>query len=244
MNVHVNPLARGFYTVQDAARLIEVGSAQRIRGWLNGYPRRRVGPLLVRDYQPVGAAQEMSFLDLMEVRFVEHFREIGVKAQTLRRCIEVARERFKEDKPLLKQGVLFIPTDDRRKVVVEEVMKPAAKENKDRRLWNLVDRNYEFDEFIEGHLARGLTFDPDTELAATWKPRARDYPDVIMDPAVAYGQPAIPRGIPTAALFDSWRAEGEDAAAVSDWFNVPVDQVEMAIGFEQLLKHEERALAA
>lgn len=244
MNAPTNPLARGFYTVQDAARLIEVGSAQRIRGWLNGYPRRRVGPLLVRDYAPIDGAQEMSFLDLMEVRFVEHFRDIGVKPQTLRRCIEVAREKFGEDKPLLKQGVLFIPTDDRRKVVVEEVMKPAAKENRDKKLWNLVDRNYEFNEFIEGCLARGLTFDPDTELAATWAPRARDFPNVIMDPKLAYGQPTVPRGVPTATLFEAWIAEAEDAAAVADWFNVPVDQVNMAVGFENLLKHEERALAA
>lgn len=244
MNAPFNPLARGFYTVRDAARLIEVGSAQRIRGWLNGYPRRKVGPLLVRDYAPIGDAQEMSFMDLMEVRFVEHFREIGVKPQTLRRCIEVAREKFNEDKPLLKQGVLFIPTDDRRKVIVEEVLKPVAKEHRDRKLWNLVDKNYEFNEFIEGSLARGLTFDPETEMASEWRPRQIEFPDVVIDPLVAYGQPVVPQGIPTGVLFDAWRAEGEDAGVVADWYNVPIDQVRMAVGFEKLLQHEERALAA
>lgn len=239
-----NPLARGFYTVRDAARLIEVGSAQRIRGWLNGYPRRKAGPLLVRDYAPLGDAQELSFLDLMEVRFVEHFRDIGVKPQTLRQCLETARTRFNEDKPLLKQGVLFIPTDDRRKVVVEEVMKPAAKENRDKKLWNLVDRNYEFNDFIEGCLARGLTFDPETELTATWAPRVREFPEIIIDPAIAYGQPIVPRRVPTATLFDAWKAEGQEITAVADWYNVPADQVQMAVEFERLLRHEERALAA
>ena len=243
MNAPTNPLARGFYSVRDAARLIEVGNARRIRGWLNGYPRRRVGPLLVRDYKPVGKAQELSFLDLMEVRFVEHFRSIEVKPQTLRRCLETARIRFKEDKPLLKQGVLFIPTDDRRKVVVEEVMKPAAEETGDKVLWNLVDRNYEFNEFIEKHLARGLTFDPNTELTATWTPRPAEFPEIIVDPAVAYGQPVVPRHVPTAILFQSWGAHERDAGAVADWFNVPIDQVQMAVGFEQLLQHEEHALA-
>lgn len=242
MNAPFNPLSRGFYTVQDAARLIEVGSAQRIRGWLSGYPRRKVGPLLVRDYQPIGTAQEMSFLDLMEVRFVEHFRDIGVKPQTLRRCIEVAREKFNEEKPLLRQGVLFIPTDDRRKVVVEEVLKPVAKENRDRKLWNLVDRNYEFNDFIEGSLARGLAFDPKTEMTSEWRPRSIDFPQVVIDPRVAYGQPSVPSGIPTSVLFDAWRAEGEEVTPVADWFNVPVDQVQMAIGFEKLLMHEEQAL--
>jgi hypothetical protein len=39
----LNPLARGFYTVQEAARLIEVGSTHRIYGWLKGY-RGRAAP--------------------------------------------------------------------------------------------------------------------------------------------------------------------------------------------------------
>lgn len=244
MTVRTNPLARGFYTVRDAARLIEVGDARRIHGWLRGYPGRKAGPLLVRDYQPLCKTQELSFLDLMEVRFVEHFREIGVKPQTLRRCLETARAKFNEDKPLLKQGVLFIPTDDRRKVVVEEVLKPAAEENADTALWNLVDRNYEFNQFIERHLARGLTFDPKTELTSAWAPRARDFPEIIIDPAVAYGQPVVPKHIPTATLFEAWEAEQGDAATVADWFNIPTSQVQMAVGFEQLLRQGEHALAA
>jgi uncharacterized protein (DUF433 family) len=244
MNAHTNPLARGFYTVRDAARLIEVGSAPRIRGWLSGYPRRKAGALLIRDYKPIDKVQELSFLDLMEVRFVEHFRAIKVKPQTLRRCLQTARERFKEDKPLLKQGVLFIPTDDRRNIVVEEVLKPAAEENNDTALWNLLDRNYEFNNFIEGHLARGLTFDPKTELTATWAPRASEFPEIIIDPAVAYGQPVVPKQIPTAMLFEAWEAEDGDAATVADWFNIPTDQVQMAVGFEQLLRRGEQVLAA
>lgn len=244
MTAPMNPLARGFYTVRDAARLIEVGDARRIHGWLRGYPGRKTGPLLIRDYQPLGKTQELSFLDLMEVRFVEHFREIGVKPQTLRRCLETARAKFNDDKPLLKQGVLFIPTDDRRKVVVEEVLKPAAEESADAALWNLVDRNYEFNQFIERHLARGLTFDPKTELTSAWAPRAKDFPEIIIDPAVAYGQPVVPKHIPTATLFEAWQAEDGDAATVADWFNIPTDQVQMAVGFEQLLRHEEHALAA
>jgi hypothetical protein len=36
------------------------------------------------------AVQEVSFLDLVEVRFVEHFREVGVKVRTLRRALEAA----------------------------------------------------------------------------------------------------------------------------------------------------------
>jgi hypothetical protein len=33
----INPLGMGFYSVPEAARLIEFGSARRIYGWLRGY---------------------------------------------------------------------------------------------------------------------------------------------------------------------------------------------------------------
>ena len=70
MNIAVNPLARGFYSVKDAARLIENARARRIYGWLKGYPDRDIGPLLERDYTPINDRQELSFLDLIEVRFL------------------------------------------------------------------------------------------------------------------------------------------------------------------------------
>ena len=92
----VNPLAAGFYTVPEAARLIEFGDARRIYGWLRGYPRSTMGPLLRRDYQPIEGDEELSFLDLMEVRAIEHFRESGVRAKTLRRAIEEARDYLKD----------------------------------------------------------------------------------------------------------------------------------------------------
>lgn len=99
----INPLAAGFYTISDAARLIEVGSARRILGWLRGYPKRRIGPLLNRDFMPIGGHEELSFLDLMEIRFVEYLREQGVKVQTLRKALENARIVFKEEKPLASE---------------------------------------------------------------------------------------------------------------------------------------------
>jgi hypothetical protein len=49
-----NPLARGFYTVGEAARLIEVGNARRIHHWLRGYPGSGAGPLLKRGWIGAG----------------------------------------------------------------------------------------------------------------------------------------------------------------------------------------------
>lgn len=239
-----NPLARGFYTVKDAARLIEVGSAQRIRGWLRGYPQRNVGPLLARDYEPISDKEELSFLDLMEVRFVEHFREQGVKTQTLRKALETARKVFGDDKPLATDRIRFMTTDDRKNIFVEEVLKPSAKEADDRKLWSLLTRQYEFYELIQERLSRGVSFDPATSVATRWVPRPDAFPQIIIDPRIAYGQPVGPNFVPTHTLYEAWAAEDQDISAVADWYDLPIDEAVMSIEFEKALRGERRAMAA
>lgn len=242
--VPTNPLAAGFYTVDDAARLIEVGSARRILGWLRGYPDRQIGPLLHRDYQPLGGRQELSFLDLMEVRFVEHLRDQGVKVRTLRKALEAARALFGEAKPLASDKVRFLLTADRKNVLVEEVLKPAAQEAGDTRLWNLLTRQYEMWEVIQAALAKGVSFDPRTHLAARWAPRPDSFPTILIDPRIAYGQPIIPALVPTRAIADIWAAEGGEVEAAADWFGIPVEQARDAVGFELALNEPKQALAA
>ncbi len=237
-----NPLARGFYTVPEAARLIEVGSERRIYGWLQGYPSRQIGPLLAREYHPIDKRQELSFLDLIEVRFVEHFRERNVKVSTLRNAIKNARHFFREEKPLASERIVFVT--DGKDIFVEEVLKPSAKESNDPALWSLVTRQYEIYEFIRSLIIRGLSFDPKTHLAKTWVPRPEQFPDIIIDPRVAYGQPIVPSRVPTAALYDSWEAEGGDVGAVAQWFDVPASDVILATDFEKLIRQPREALAA
>ena len=131
MNISVNPLARGFYSVRDAARLIENARAQRIYGWLKGYPDREIGPLLSRDYRPINDRQELSFLDLIEVRFVEHFRAHEVKLRTLRRAAERLRKEFDTPHPFATDQV-HLEADKADVFLV--VMRESAKEERDRAL--------------------------------------------------------------------------------------------------------------
>jgi hypothetical protein len=88
-----NPLAQGSYSVPEAARLVRVGGARRIYGWLQGHAGRCVGPLLERDDHPVGDTEELSFHHLMEVRFVEHFRGRDVKVRRPR----IAASRLRDE---------------------------------------------------------------------------------------------------------------------------------------------------
>jgi uncharacterized protein (DUF433 family) len=240
----VNPLATGFYTVGEATRLIEVGNGRRILAWLRGYPARQIGPLLTRDYAPINGSEELSFLDLMEVRFVEHFREQGVKVRTLRRAMENARQIFGVEKPLATDRIRFVAAEDRKDIFVEEVLMPAARAADDARLWSLLTRQYEIYEFIQEKLAHGVSFDPRTHLASRWTPRPERFPDIVIDPRIAYGQPVGPSLVPTRTLWDAWRAEDEDINAVADWFAMPVHEAQQAVEFERSLSDSRQAMAA
>lgn len=234
---------RGFYSVQDAARLIEVGNARRILGWLRGYPGRTTGPVISRDYQPIDNYQVLSFLDLIEIRFIEHFREQGVRVQTLRRAIETARIAFGTQKPLATRHIRFTPTEDRKDILVEEVLRPAAQEAKDPKLWSLMTAQYVIFEAIRTRLLKGLTFDTETLLAKSWQPRPDEFPDILIDPTIAYGQPTLPSRVPTKAIYSAWKA-GEQLDSLADWYQVPFAHAEVAVAFERHIRAPKQALAA
>ena len=240
--IATNPLARGFYTVPEAARLIQVGSTQRIYGWLRGYPGRNTGPLLQRDYAPIGEQEELSFLDLMEVRFVEHFRESGVKARALRIAAEKLRKKYKQDHPFALEHVLLVA--DRADIYVIEAMKDGARVADDRRLWSLLTDNYVMYEAIKASLLPGVEFDPKSRLARRWHPTPDAFPRVTLDPRIGYGQPALPSGIPTRTIYDAFKAEHGNVDAVVHWFGIPSPEVLEAVRFEEFLDQRRQKKAA
>jgi uncharacterized protein (DUF433 family) len=238
-----NPLVRGFYSIPEAARLIEVGNTRRIHGWLRGYPKRSKGPLIRRDYEPIEDCEELSFLDLLEIRFIEYFREQGVRVQTLRRAVETARDIWKTEKPFSTSRIKFTARKDGKDVIAEQVLKPTAESEHDPKLLSLCTRQYEIYAAIREILIKGLSFDPHTHLAVSWKPRADRFPEVVINPTIAYGRPFVPSKVPTATLFEAWKAEGQQFEPVADWYEVPIAETKMAVEFEQELIHD-RAIAA
>lgn len=237
----MNPLALGFYSVPEAARLIEVGSRQRIYGWLRGYRGRASGPLIQREFQPLDGHEEISFLDLMELRLVEILRHEKVKPRTIRLAIVEARRLFGSDKPFATDKI-FLKTDGKG-IFVEEILKKIAKEEKDSRLWNLITKQYEHYELIERSLVVGVTFDPESRLARTWQPRRKQFPRIIIDPRIAYGKPITPSHVPTDTLHSIYQAEN-DVRAAADYFQIAPEEAEMGIRFQELLLGSDTKLAA
>ncbi len=223
-----DPLLGGFYTVKEAARLLGIDNRQRIYRWLRPLERganRGLGAVVQRDYEPLGDWQELSFWDLIEVRFVEHFRRQGLSLQYLRKVANIARQEFNTQHPFALSNAEFL-TD--RKKIFEQV----AKEEGDK-IRELLTGQYEMYAMIEQVLAKGMVFNPKTYLAEEWRPLRNEYPHVVVNPKYDYGRPVIGSlHVPTAAIFRQWKAENGDLARVADWWGVEPSEVEEAIEFE------------
>lgn len=221
-----DPVAGGFYTVREAARLLGIGPVSRITGWLDGHGAGRRGPILQREYPPIDGAQELGFLDLIEVRFVDHFRKQGVSLQALRKAAQFAREDWKLQHPFATAGTKY--RTDR-----IEIFARTARDLGDGALLNLVTRQYEMYVVLEEVLAKGVDFDPASGIAREWRPSPTAFPDVALSPVVAYGHPAIaPFGVPTSAIYGTWKAENGSYAATCDWYEIDEDLARQAVEFE------------
>ncbi|MFD0987995.1 hypothetical protein [Methyloligella solikamskensis] len=223
----MSDLLGGYYTVPDAARLLEV-APQKVRGWLAGYPRTKADPLLENE---VGWAEKrfaLSFTNLMEVRFVAAFSGIGVQTRAIREMLTEAKELLKHPHPFATNAIF--KTDGKR-IFVE-----AAEATEDRVLYDLQAKNWAMHEIIVQSLIDGVEYDPQGDAKA-WHPRRYEAPNVIVRAAQAFGQPIMDEsGVPTRILFDAFLAEGETEESVSRWYGVNPETVKEAVRFETLLK--------
>ncbi len=214
----------GFYTVAEAARLLGLENRQRIVRWFAPTPRGGE-PIIMRDYRRIGKEHELSFLDLMEVRFVEHFRQVKISLQSLRVASKTAREELGVSHPFATSNVKF--QTDRKAIFLE-----TARETGDKELLNLMTKQSAIYDVIESSFARDLEFDVDG-FARQWRPAPSLAPNVIVSPSLAFGRPVVGnRLVPTRALFQSWMANANDRDAVADWFEVTPEAVDEAVRFE------------
>lgn len=218
-----DPLLAGFFTLHDAARLLNITSTARIRGWLTGWNNSKAGPIIDRDFD----GRVVSFLDLMEIRFVDHFRRQKVSMPTIRRAAAQLRQEWGTKHPLARSNSDKYLTDRRR------IFAQAAEHEGDERTWDLATNQYEMWAAIESIVAKNVVFDPKTAIARIWHPLGQEYPNVIVDPRFAFGQPVIgERPTPTSALFKQWKAEAGNVERVAKWFRVAPVDVHEAVEFE------------
>lgn len=215
------PLESGFYTLREASRLLR-RNVNALSRWIREESKKE--PVVASDFERMGNLYVISFLDLMELRFVSYFRKAGVSLQVLRAAAKILREESKQRHPFIIKGSKFF-TDG------HNIFLQAAEELSDYKTINILKKQYEMFDIIKPSLLDGVCFDPDTNLPNKWHPDKRNYPNIFVSPYHAFGQPVVNGIVPTAAIMRNFEA-GDTTDRLADWFDLPVESVEEAIRFE------------
>lgn len=221
-------LGIGLYSVADASQLLKE-SPRNIRRWLGGYTYTRDGDtfhvpaLWMPDLERNEERLELSFRDLIELRFVKAFLEAGIGLKAIRNCLSYARECVESDRPF-SSGKF---RTDGRTIFLESLERAQ-----DAKLLDLKRKQYVFKQVV----ARSFKdLDLEDDAVARWRPY-RGRASIVIDPARAFGQPiAAKAGVPTVVLADAVEAEGSEAR-VAKLFEVSEAIVRDAVRFQRDLE--------
>jgi uncharacterized protein (DUF433 family) len=229
MNMHVNLDWRkagdiGLYTVPMAARILHEESG-RIRSWINGVANSDAPPIIHRQLPMIGGKTVLGFLDLIEARFVKHFKDLKLSSQTIRKVAERLRARHDTDHPFATNKAFR--TDG--KTILMEIA-----EDDEKKILNLLNDNFEMEAVVEPSLFDTILYADD--LAYRWHPSPLQHPRVVLDPNFAFGRPVLEGiWIPTDTLASAFEAEGESRPVAED-FEIDEEDVLEAVSYEESLK--------
>lgn len=222
-------LGRGAFSVSEAARLTGI-PARRVHRWLAGYEYRhrdsvRFSPPPLRgDYPTSDGHLSLSFADMIEVRFLDHFLRTGVSWPTIRIAAEKAAEILSRPHPFSSRAF----KTDGRVIMVEIAEKTGAPQ-----LLDLTRNQIAFKRILDPYLYRGLEFSPRSDVVRWWPDAGAR--KIVIDPERSLGRPILARwGIPTATLASAVRVEGS-VETVAAQFEIPRAGVAAALEFEERL---------
>jgi uncharacterized protein (DUF433 family) len=218
-------IGRGVYSLREAHRITEV-PAKRIRRWTTGYRfqykgrHRYTQPVIPSDLSAELGILALDFADLLEVRFLNAFREYGVSWNAIHIASQRARDILDLRHPFSSRR---FSTDGR------TILAQFVTETGDDVLLDLVRSQYEFEQIIRRYLVGQIEFDGDTPTR--WWP-VEGSKRIVIDPQRAFGTPIVAsEGVPTRILAQAFQAEGS-FEVVADLFRVEPSSVVEAVEYE------------
>jgi uncharacterized protein (DUF433 family) len=225
----VDYIGQGIYSVSDVARLTGIDN-RKVARWVRGYEYHNksgsgaVEPVFRSDYKSVKGKVGLSFLDLVEIRFVDAFRKHGVSWRAIRIASLKAAEMLNCDHPFSMRRFL---TDG--KTIVARI----AREQGDVELIDLISDQFEFDKIIAPYLYEGLDFSGH-DTATRWWPLGRKR-SIVIDPRRSFGKPILDKyNIPTSTIAASYKGN-KSYSEIAKWFEIDPRSVKEAIDFERQL---------
>lgn len=230
---------RGSYTVPEAARLLKI-SAAKVRRWAAGYSFLSDGaprfsePVIRRELTNDFGMVELSFLDLIELLFVNTFHvQGGVSLPVIRRTAATAAELFGTDHPFCVQRF----RTDGETIFAEmqrEELRLRALETGDNHTIDLQSGQHVFETMVSPFF-KHFTYAVKTNLVQEWYPLGNDHV-VVLNPDLSFGEPVVRTyGVPTRALKRAAKS-GLTFDEIADWYALPTEAVHDAIAFEDTLQ--------
>jgi len=209
-------LGLGLYSIPEAAHILGA-PVQRVRRWIS--PEER---LIHRALAP--EERTVTFLELMELHFINMFRSEGVSLQTIRRAAVAASRKFHAEYPF---AVRKFDTDGR--TIFATLIRDAEDEEM---VEDLKRGQYVFRQIMRPFFRR-LEYRGTDEALRYWPLDIKGR--VVLDPERQFGKPIDSEtGIPTQTLYEAVKI-GQEPSDVATWFGVPRKAVAAAIKFEQSL---------
>jgi DNA-binding transcriptional MerR regulator/uncharacterized protein (DUF433 family) len=226
--MNTNLLNIGLYSIPEASKISRV-KQQTIRRWINGYNIKKDNIISKKEalWQPdvpkISGVVALSFKDLIEIRFVNEFRNLGVSWKVIKTAVEYAAKELNEKHPLCSKKFV---TDKKR-------IFDQFEENLDKKLLDTLSGQFQITEVIKPSLHKGLEFNQQG-IVERWYPN-HNKEDVVIDPKISFGKPIVTEcGISTEILFRSYKAEG-DFKRVASIFDIKTSHVKSAVHFEERL---------
>ena len=164
---------------------------------------------------------------MLELRFVDAFRQHGVSWRAIRTASRRTAELLGCDHPFSMRKFL---TDG--KTIVARI----AHEEDEPELIDLVTTQYAFDRIISPLLYEGLDFSRG-DTATRWWPQAKKR-SIVIDPQRNFGKPILDKyNIPTATIAATYRGN-KSYKKVAQWFEIDPASVKDAVDSSSRSPHE------
>lgn len=222
-------VGQGIYTIPEVSRLTGAPSPN-IYNWLfggsvSGYQKGNSlrNPALDHQFDLLNHIANVSFKDLIQIRFVRFFREKGVSLHTIRNAAHNASKLLSTTHPFCSAE---FKTDGVN--LLAEVREVGGGIN----LIELKNLQHVFKDVINPFLT---SLDYDNEAVSRWWHKDGEG-HVFIDPMRNFGKPTLAgEGCPTEAIYEAYLANNKSAAVVSEWYEIPIDKIKHAVRFEEKL---------
>jgi uncharacterized protein (DUF433 family) len=182
-------------------------------------------PVVQADLPLVDGTRALTFRDLIEVRFVDAFRQHGVGWRVIREANELGQQLFGNTHPFSTRKF----RTDGRGIFVDIA---SRTEQDDPALLDIVRRQYAIKQIVAPYL-KGLEISGADEILRWWPRNRRG--GIVLDPERSFGEPILSTsGVPTRVLALAFAAE-QSIERVAEWYQLRPRAVQAAVDYERQL---------